>query len=816
MPNVVIDFTGDASGLKPAFDALVALGKLSKDQQDAFQKALVESNKKMATLATSTTQVIAPVKKLSEGVKEISKTIAGAEIKTGTENFKKLGKEIQDNVTKSTSLKAQLRQLKAELATIDDEGSPQFQKLAVEAAKLEDKIGDVNERIRVLASDTFAFDAVVGGARAAASGFAIVQGSMALFGKESEDVQKALLKVNAAMAILTGLQEAANIVTGQGEFKLGVISAAQSAYTFVVGASTGALKAFRLALAGLGLGGLIFVLYEVANAMGLFGSETKKAAENTDELIKSTKELTDAEHELAVAKLNNIAAISKAQLEADDLSKKSAREIAASERDILESQLANNARKLEENTKTQEDINKRIGSLELTQLEQTGKFYDESLKELVDYDEKLLQENINSAKIRLNEAVNERNRILSNQQALNASLITNEIALAKELVDIDKKTEEKRIADLKDYFDQVNEGVRQSISKNEKIRKANEDIAKELEIIDKGTFDKEMILLNRRVVELRKAGVEEILIAEYVASEATRIAKQSSDFITEERERGIKKIAELRAKIRIEEEKEAAAELEREKERQQAMLSAAQTVADTIFQIQANSAQATFDDAMNKLNQQRDAELNNANLTEGQKNAIREKYRQQEAALKRQEFERNKQAAIIEATIKTALAVINAYTTGDPYTAAIRAALAGVAGAAQIAVIAAQPVPQFAKGTEYVKGPGTGTSDSIHARLSKGERVVPAHINAQLQGIPNDMLPQIARYANMFPEIPESALNQLAVSNSLQIDYDKMGDAFAAKLAKNPHLSVSIDRNGVNVLMSKGNKKTNYLNRKVN
>jgi hypothetical protein len=50
-------------------------------------------------------------------------------------------------------------------------------------------------------------------------------------------------------------------------------------------------------------------------------------------------------------------------------------------------------------------------------------------------------------------------------------------------------------------------------------------------------------------------------------------------------------------------------------------------------------------------------------------------------------------------------------------------------------------VQNFADGTEYVNGPGTERSDSIPARLSKGERIVPAAINKQLMGIPNDKLP---------------------------------------------------------------------------
>ena len=64
---------------------------------------------------------------------------------------------------------------------------------------------------------------------------------------------------------------------------------------------------------------------------------------------------------------------------------------------------------------------------------------------------------------------------------------------------------------------------------------------------------------------------------------------------------------------------------------------------------------------------------------------------------------------------------------------------------------------QYAEGTESVEGPGTTTSDSVHARLSKGERVVPAKINDYLLGIPNNDLPALASiYRLNFNKVPDN------------------------------------------------------------
>jgi hypothetical protein len=89
---------------------------------------------------------------------------------------------------------------------------------------------------------------------------------MALFGSESENVEKTLLKVQSAMALSQGLQTIGESVDS---FKqLGavlksnvavqkVLTVSQAAYTTVVGASTGALKLLRIALAATGIGAIV-------------------------------------------------------------------------------------------------------------------------------------------------------------------------------------------------------------------------------------------------------------------------------------------------------------------------------------------------------------------------------------------------------------------------------------------------------------------------------------------------------------------------------------------------------------------------------
>ena len=169
-----------------------------------------------------------------------------------------------DGLNKSgKSLTGQLRGLKAELANLEiagQDGTAAFNQLLVAAAKLEDQIGDTRARVKILASDTFKFDAAVQATQGLASGFQVAQGAAALFGSESEDLNKAIVKLTAATAIATGVEQLAKLVKEESTIKTAVLTGATAAYNIVVGTSTGLMKAFRIALAATGVGALVIGL----------------------------------------------------------------------------------------------------------------------------------------------------------------------------------------------------------------------------------------------------------------------------------------------------------------------------------------------------------------------------------------------------------------------------------------------------------------------------------------------------------------------------------------------------------------------------
>jgi len=193
----------------------------------------------------------------------------------------------------TTSAKQRLRELQktlTEMALAGQEGTEAFKQMEQEAGKLKDQIGDTSQRIKNLASDTKNIDTFVAGIQGITAGFQIAQGAAALFGDENKDLQESLLKVQGAMALATGVQQVANLLNKDSILITQGQAAAQKLYALAVGTSTGALRAFRIALAATGIGAIVVALGFAAQAMGLFSSKTK---ENTEAQEKNKKALED-------------------------------------------------------------------------------------------------------------------------------------------------------------------------------------------------------------------------------------------------------------------------------------------------------------------------------------------------------------------------------------------------------------------------------------------------------------------------------------------------------------------------------------------
>jgi hypothetical protein len=110
----------------------------------------------------------------------------------GTESVKSLKAQIKEATNEAIAIAAQFGEFSDEALTA-----------AKRVAQLKDQMQDFQQRLQALNPDKFeAIGKIIGGL---ANGIQAAQGAMALFGSESEDVQKALLRVQGAMALAQGI-----------------------------------------------------------------------------------------------------------------------------------------------------------------------------------------------------------------------------------------------------------------------------------------------------------------------------------------------------------------------------------------------------------------------------------------------------------------------------------------------------------------------------------------------------------------------------------------------------------------------------------
>lgn len=239
-------------------------------------------------------KLVAETKAIYEEMKRLQEATGKTSLNVG--NYSDAAKGL------TTQIENQTKQL-ALLRLEGKQGTAEYQQLSKETAMLRDAVKDATNEITRMASDTSNLDAVLGLAAGASGGFAAFTGAMELFGAESEDVQEAQKKLQAAIAITTGVQAIQNAVQKQSAIMLGIsrlqmaaLSKAQVYNRLVTMqgtkatlAATIAQKAFNLIAAANPYVLLALALVTVVGALVLFASNTDKSAKNQQKLNEAQK-----------------------------------------------------------------------------------------------------------------------------------------------------------------------------------------------------------------------------------------------------------------------------------------------------------------------------------------------------------------------------------------------------------------------------------------------------------------------------------------------------------------------------------------------
>lgn len=161
-----------------------------------------------------------------------------------------------------------------------------------------------------------------------------------------------------------------------------------------------------------------------------------------------------------------------------------------------------------------------------------------------------------------------------------------------------------------------------------------------------------------------------------------------------------------------------------------------------------------------------------------------EEYNAQVTEIERKRFEQNKQTQKIEVLINTASAIARAFSDLGPVGGAIAAFALGAMSIKQISLIDSAQFPQaFKDGVIDLKGPGSETSDSIPARLSRGESVMTADETKRykpvLQAIRDGEFEAFVakKYTGAMAMSREQGSFAQNISNSLDMNNTEMVDA---------------------------------------
>lgn len=139
-----------------------------------------------------------------------------------------------------------------------------------------------------------------------ASGFAVVQGSMALLGVESDNLQQTFVKLQAAMALMQGVKGIGDLVEGVGKAKV---------------AFEGLGTKIKAVTKAMGTTGWIAVIMLVITAIAGLVSWIKKTKDNSEELEKSLEKLSEKHKQMGSNVGNTVGQFKLLQRQFSELNK---------------------------------------------------------------------------------------------------------------------------------------------------------------------------------------------------------------------------------------------------------------------------------------------------------------------------------------------------------------------------------------------------------------------------------------------------------------------------------------------------------------
>lgn len=210
------------------------------------------------------------------------------------QQLKKAQQAAEQNATAQTSLRMQLRNVREQLAQMEEaglRGTETFRKLQQEAGRLANAIGDAQTQARIFSHDNAGLQGMIAGLSGVAGAFSAAQGAVALFAGENENLQKIMLKVQALMSITMGLQQVDNALNKDSAFMLVTVAKAKELLAAANVKLAAALHISNAAAAALmatltfGLSAAITFIIVALNKLQSKQAEAKKQAEEFNKKV---------------------------------------------------------------------------------------------------------------------------------------------------------------------------------------------------------------------------------------------------------------------------------------------------------------------------------------------------------------------------------------------------------------------------------------------------------------------------------------------------------------------------------------------------
>lgn len=230
------------------------------------------------------------IQNLNKDIQEVQNTAASG---TGIDTFDAKLAELNAKVEAGGLTMRQMTQVMKEYQTIAAQAgmeSPVGRQAISAAAELKDQIGDLKAATTALSSDFVGLDTAVQGIETGTAIFQGFESAVAMSGVESEALMQTMVKLQAAQGLANAATTIANNLNRDSILGIQLRTAAEKAYSLIVGQSTGAVKALRLAIAATGVGALVA---GVAALSGAFSDANKEIDTNSDVTNKAIEAAAD-------------------------------------------------------------------------------------------------------------------------------------------------------------------------------------------------------------------------------------------------------------------------------------------------------------------------------------------------------------------------------------------------------------------------------------------------------------------------------------------------------------------------------------------